>query len=140
MSLGHWFTEICSFLQTISYWAPQEWVWDIDSPKSAVFCEQFPKNTFFLWFFPFYYGMFVDVLKTLTNFCSCILLRRSGNSQTLSFPRLIDCALYNYKRQLNDYQLETSAFELNSIKFVGPNQFIVWFASVLPWKKGLVIR
>ena len=44
---------------------------------------------------------------------------------------LIVRLIYDYKWQLNGYQLETSVVGLNLIKVVGPNQFIVWFASVL---------
>ena len=44
---------------------------------------------------------------------------------------LIVRLIYDYKRQLNGYQLETSVVGLNLIKFVGPNQFIAWFASLL---------
>ena len=39
--------------------------------------------------------------------------------------------IYDYKCQLKGYWPETSVFGLNLIKFVGHNQFIVWFASVL---------
>ena len=46
--------------------------------------------------------------------------------------------IYDYKCQLKGYWPETSVFGLNLIKFVGHNQFIVWFASVLRWKKGAI--